>query len=579
MIGSTTAANTITGNSRDNTLVGGSVIDIISGGDGNNLLDGGEGNNNTLTAGNGNNTVTAGDGTNTITTGTGDDNISVGNGNNSINAGGGNNTINTGNGANTVQPNPGPGFNTVNGQVANHPPQQLGIAYNASTPGWMGNTQDGNVFVDLKNTGGSYTVTGTVTAFDPDATDSLTFSVAAGPGSITPTGGVLSYTVTSQDVGKAIKITVRVTDNGTPPMWADYDYFVVVRDSTNGQPADLDWVPVDRDGAFGTFDGGQLEQHLINAKVTDLGPGNEALGVSVVDYPTQYQQFDMNPPGANGWWTYTPKDFFAGDDPFTYKGNDGTKDGNVATIHQYSTYLGVHQVSFGENTSDLLTRDQRHGTGAYLPVDDDDDDYNSTPDKSDDRFAKDENDLLQIDLPAPVNVQAGWSYSLDIPTGFRVYRSKDAGVSKKDVEVTGGQKLIGFSGSLWVEATGSVSGNLKLTWTAKDGTTSTDYVVLHSFTMQGPHDVPGTSTYTYKATDGLPGDDSFWLGGGNGGNLSAQMRKIQSRTPTPPNLNGTRPHRRYGTLPGCSRLHLGYGRERRSSSTWSRCRTERNITI
>ena len=119
VIGSTTAANTLTGNSRDNSLVGGSATDIISGGEGNNLLDGGEGDN-SLTAGNGNNTVTAGDGTNSITTGTGDDNISVGNGNNSINAGGGNNIVNTGNGTNTIQPNPGPGSDMINGVAQNH---------------------------------------------------------------------------------------------------------------------------------------------------------------------------------------------------------------------------------------------------------------------------------------------------------------------------------------------------------------------------------------------------------------------------------------------------------------------------
>jgi hypothetical protein len=319
-------------------------------------------------------------------------------------------------------------------------------------------------------------------------------------------------------VGQAIKITVRVADNGTPPMWADYDYFVVVRDSTSGQPADLDWVPVSRDGAFGTSDGAQLEQHLINAKVTDLGPGTETLTVAVVQGPQQAEQFQMNEQGLNGWWTYTPNDFFAGDDPFTFQANDGTKNGNVATIHQYTTYLGVHQVSFGENTSDLLTRDQRHGTGAYLPVDDDDDDYNGTPDANDVKFAKGENDLLQIDLPAPVNVDPGWHYSLQIPTGVRVFTKKDAGLNKSSVEVKGDLPA-NFSGTLWVEATGTVAGNLRVVWHAKDGSASTDYIVLHSFKMLGPHNVPGTSKYTYEADGGLAGPDSFWLGGGNGGNL------------------------------------------------------------
>ena len=163
VIGSATAANTITGNSRDNSLVGGSAADIISGGEGNNLLDGGEGNN-TLTAGNGNNTVTAGDGTNSINTGTGDDTISVGSGNNAINAGGGNNIVNTGTGTNTVQPNPGTGIDNINGQLTDHPPT-------LTTAG------DEPNLVDLNGTGGSQSVTWFVIAGDQDVGDALTLSV------------------------------------------------------------------------------------------------------------------------------------------------------------------------------------------------------------------------------------------------------------------------------------------------------------------------------------------------------------------------------------------------------------------
>ena len=225
MIGSTTAANTITGNSRDNTLVGGSAIDIISGGDGNNLLDGGEGNNNTLTAGNGNNTITAGDGTNTITTGTGDDTISVGNGNNTINAGGGNNIVNTGNGANTISPNPGAGIDNINGQLTDHPPT-------LTTAG------DEPNLVDLNGTGGSQSVTWFVIAGDQDVGDALTLSVVqdtlgVGIVQLDSRNWQVTATVDESDVQQTEECTLRVTDGAG--LTADTSLFVSTRDSTNAQ--------------------------------------------------------------------------------------------------------------------------------------------------------------------------------------------------------------------------------------------------------------------------------------------------------------------------------------------------------
>lgn len=115
IVGSLTAANTLTANAGNSVLVGGDGGDILTGGAGNDVITSGNGNNtihgaagsNTITVGNGINvidtvgsagvnTVTAGNGYNTISTGSGNDIIKVGTGSNVISSGAGADVITLG---------------------------------------------------------------------------------------------------------------------------------------------------------------------------------------------------------------------------------------------------------------------------------------------------------------------------------------------------------------------------------------------------------------------------------------------------------------------------------------------------
>ena len=107
---------------------------------------------------------------------------------------------------------------------------------------------------------------------------------------------------------------------------------------------------------------------------------------------------------------------------------------------------------------------------------------------------------------------SGWSgfYSLVIPANVHVWRNPDATGAVTNATVFWANKDI----PLWVEGIASGTSTLQLNWDdVLHG--AVDSSKLNVFNWEGPRDVPGTSTYTYKATGGLPGASSNWIGGGN----------------------------------------------------------------
>lgn len=74
------------------------------------------------------------------------------------------------------------------------------------------------------------TLTLPIGAYDPDAGDILTFSLGAGPtnASLNATTGVFTWTPADADTNSIHPITVRVTDNGSPPLSATAAFSVTV---------------------------------------------------------------------------------------------------------------------------------------------------------------------------------------------------------------------------------------------------------------------------------------------------------------------------------------------------------------
>ena len=69
-----------------------------------------------------------------------------------------------------------------------------------------------------------------LTASDPDAGQTLAFSLVSGPSglSVSP-GGLVSWTAPAGTVGSTNRVVVRVTDSGTPPLSVTNEFRVVVR--------------------------------------------------------------------------------------------------------------------------------------------------------------------------------------------------------------------------------------------------------------------------------------------------------------------------------------------------------------
>ena len=61
----------------------------------------------------------------------------------------------------------------------------------------------------------------------------------------------------------------------------------------------------------------------------DPAPGNDPVTLSIVSSPAHGSLTGINQNAV----TYTPRPNFSGSDQFTFKGNDGTSDSNLATIH------------------------------------------------------------------------------------------------------------------------------------------------------------------------------------------------------------------------------------------------------
>ncbi|MFC1727572.1 tandem-95 repeat protein [Patescibacteria group bacterium] len=158
------------------------------------------------------------------------------------------------------------------------------------------------------------TLTFTATASDPD--NSLTYALIGAPTGVTIASdtGVFSFTPTEAQGPGSYTFTVEVTDGTT----TDSEEITITVNEVNIAPvAQDDLISTDEDTA-----------KLITLDATDLDlPANSLTysivsGVShgVLSVITDYQL------------TYTPESNYNGEDSFTFKVNDGSTDGNIATV-------------------------------------------------------------------------------------------------------------------------------------------------------------------------------------------------------------------------------------------------------
>ena len=147
--------------------------------------------------------------------------------------------------------------------------------------------------------------------------DSLTYSIVTSPshgtlGSLNPSTGMVSYTPnagftgtdtftfkTNDGIGDGNTATVTINVLNTPPV--DNNQAISTNEDT---PVPITLVGTDGDG--------------------------DTLTYSIVSPPTQGTLGPLDP--STGMVTYTPNTFFTGTDTFTFKTNDGTFDGNTATV-------------------------------------------------------------------------------------------------------------------------------------------------------------------------------------------------------------------------------------------------------
>ena len=156
-----------------------------------------------------------------------------------------------------------------------------------------------------------------------------------------------------------------------------------------------------------------------------------------------------------------------------------------------------HNAANGE-----LPEDQETNPGAFVPINNDDDDYDAsyTPDKDQSAAITGESDLLPIKLHKVAPAIAGSTYTLNIPSQVKIWKNADRSGS-----VNGTTEFdANADTTLYVEGFTVGSGNVKINW--KDGSTTLDdcdEIKVTVFNWLGPLNVPDYSIHRYTASGAL----------------------------------------------------------------------------
>jgi len=225
----------------------------------------------------------------------------------------------------------------------------------------------------------------------------------------------------------------------------------------------------------------------------------------------------------DGSFTYVPDAGFVGTDAYTYFANDSVFDGGLATVYfnvltgTGTPYIDLDAMTVTHNVgTGYLPDSQEETTGAFVPINNDDDDYDlgHSLDQAEDGPIAGENDLLPIYLHRVMTDGDEGIYQLDIPGNVKVWWYPDKGTDDFDRhEVTSATTIsAGENTTLYVEGITPGTGTIRVNWSSEDKAPipDADRVKVTVFNWSGPLNVPGYSIHHYVA-DAEP--NSEWLSG------------------------------------------------------------------
>lgn len=297
--------------------------------------------------------------------------------------------------------------------------------------------------------------------------------------------------------GTPATATIEVTDQA-PVAGAPGPYYVAAGDVDDSPNTLTVEAPGVLTGAY-DGDGDKITAQLIS------GPSNGQLTLN-----------------QDGSFKYTPNVGFSGTDSFIFVVSDGIKQSGPTKVTLFSVLGKLDAATIKDNApSGTLDAALEDTVGAYVPLDNVDQDYDGTADMNQPGAIEGEKDLLPITIKAVGPKGLGGTYTLNIPNNVRVWQNAD-----RSGAVDGASTFADSQDTkLYVEGTSVGSGMLSLTWS--NGTLTlnqTDKVLINVFDWEGPQNVPGTGIYTYTATGGDTGQgNSQWLSP-VGGTVFASMQ-------------------------------------------------------
>jgi hypothetical protein len=238
--------------------------------------------------------------------------------------------------------------------------------------------------------------------------------------------------------------------------------------------------------------------------------------------------YDLDSDGQpDGGLVYTAYSGYAGTDEFTYRANDGIDESYLAARVFLNIFprvdLDVAKINHNQKNGwlDDSWPDRLEDTqGAYVPMNDDDDDYDdgrtadkdqSDPITGEPVMIELESDLLPILLNPIDPVSVGGTYYLSATPGVRVFEHDDR---TGKVNLWGEANVTYFdatvSRELYVEGTAAGVSAVGLWWWDGGWTPWCDGVKINVFDWTGPLNVPDHSEHLYTALWG-EGPDSLWL--------------------------------------------------------------------
>ena len=185
----------------------------------------------------------------------------------------------------------------------------------------------------------------------------------------------------------------------------------------------------------------------------------------------------------------------------------GSDPSATATIERVQ--MNPFKMVDSQPTTEVTAVSEKQGTGVYIPLSDAEYAQEGQKDLSNSLVVPGgDPDLLPVELHAISPASLGGSYTLEIPSGIRVWLSSD----RKGL-LSAGQTISATQDTtLYVEADQTGAGKvLAVDWTPAGGATQSkvDWIKLNVFTIGGPIYVPELSTYQYSASGGA--SSAHWL--------------------------------------------------------------------